>query len=118
MTKARITGLQIGGDPFLEGATDGCCQLDPPLLHTSAHRRQATSHVERIDMVRGPIGKVRVAVVPCFGADSKSKRPFKTFMRYRIVRRPIFDERTPSVPAGGPPSAGFRSKPPSSRTMI
>ena len=45
-------------------------------------------------MVREAIGKVRVAVVPCFGAETKSKRPFKTFIRSRIVRRPIFEEST------------------------
>src|SRR6478735_4743735 len=101
-----------------EGATDGCCQLDPPLLHTSAHRRQAISHAERIDLVRGPIGKVRVAVVPCFGAETKSKRPFRTFMRSRIVRRPIFEERTLPVPAGCGPCEAVRSKPLSSRTTI
>jgi hypothetical protein len=56
-----------------EGATDGCCQLDPPLLHTSAHRRQAISQAERIVVARGPIGTVRVAVVPCFGAEARSK---------------------------------------------
>ena len=45
-------------------------------------------------VARGLIGKVRVAVVPCFGAEAKSKRPFKAFIRSRIVRRPIFEERT------------------------
>ena len=52
-------------------------------------------------MVHWPIGKVRVAVVPCFGAEAKSKRPFKAFVRSRIVRRPTFDERPLRVPAGG-----------------
>jgi hypothetical protein len=55
---------------------------------------------KRIDVVHWPLGK-RVAVVPCFGAEAKSKRPFKAFMRSRIVRRPIFDERPLRVPAGG-----------------
>ena len=79
--------------------------------HTSAHRPQAVSHAERIDVVRGPSGKVRVAVVPCFGAETKSKRPFKTFIRSRIVRRPIFEERTLPVPAGcGPATPQDRSR--------
>jgi hypothetical protein len=76
------------------------------------------SHGERIVVARGPIGKVRVAVVPCFGAEAKSKRPFKAFMRSRIVRRPIFEERTLPVPADGGPGEAVRSKPLSSRTTI
>src|SRR4029078_6645294 len=45
------------------------------------------SHGEIIVGARGPIGIVRVAVVPCFGAEAKSKRPFKAFMRSRQVDR-------------------------------
>src|SRR5688572_26777322 len=78
---------------------------------------QALSHAERIDVARGLIGIVRVAVVPCFGAEARSKRPFKAFMRSRIVRRPIFEERLP-VPAGGGPCEPVRSKPLSSCTTI
>ena len=87
------------------------------LFHTSAYRPQA-SHAERIVVDAGPIGKVRVAVVPFFGAEVKSKRPFKTFIRSRIVRRPIFEERALPVPGGCGPCEAARSKPLSSRTTI